>query len=938
MLVMLLVGGGNYAWAQKTLFSQDFSQGSLTYTQNVAYTKTSGLANLVGDGDNLFTSITTSNKNSTGIAINNTTGGNSTDATGIFQADFTGNTGGYWSVIRTRDFAATAPTALKMTIDVWIKVESGETNKIGVAFAIGDGFSDGLNGTISASTMLVHSGFSITEESSPTIAEYAAYGSSGTDIYNTKLDQEKWLSFTWIINNTGNTLTYDNPTGLGTSMVENDKFDLWLKIREDADDSYIRVVSGQAATTATKDLQELYIGSTGGKKMEFRMDNIVVYDLTPAAEAYTVTFDAGSHGTCGTSSLEEASIGAGVTLPSVTANTGYTFDGWYTSADVKAGDAGDTYYPSDNLTLYAHYSAKTYTITLDDNGGTADGSATATYDSNALTSITKPTYAGHAVSGYYKEAELTNLIADAEGNLEENTDYTDASGNWTNDGAVTLYTKWQELAAYTVTFNANTNGTCATSSLTESVGGAGVTLPTVAPNAHYVFNGWYDAASAGTKVGDAGDTYYPTANTTLYAQYTLQYTVTYNGNGNTGGSVPIDSDSPYTSGATVTVLGNSGSLVKSGYTFLGWNTESDRSGTNYSAGSTFDIDDDVTLYAAWGENYCELKPATSGSAPSASDVITMQSGAFGGTMTALSSNLSYTTNGLKFSSSSDTKVSVTLNDYMQPGTTILLTLYSEGSSTRGLHLYTSGGAKITSLNFPSTASSGDVSTFKYTVVSNDGLSGTNVFQLWRNNNVSLQSLTVTDCQPGGVINAAGWNTYSSNKKLDLSTISGGTAYVASSTADGKVKMTKCTGIVEAGTGLMIKGTTGDTFTIDATTEDDDFDGTNLLVGLPNGGTVSANNGNYVFGWADAADPGFYLINSTEPTLGIGKAYLHVSSETARLAISFGDDTPTSINSVDNSQESNANSCYYDLQGRKVKNPVKGLYIVGGKKVFVGDKH
>ena len=80
---------------------------------------------------------------------------------------------------------------------------------------------------------------------------------------------------------------------------------------------------------------------------------------TRSSETYTVTFDAGSNGSCDTSSLTEESAGAGVTLPSVTANINYTFNGWYTSATegTKVGDAGDTYTPTSNVTLYAQYSA-----------------------------------------------------------------------------------------------------------------------------------------------------------------------------------------------------------------------------------------------------------------------------------------------------------------------------------------------------------------------------------------------------------------------------------------------------------------------------------------------------------------------------------------------------------------------------------------------------
>ena len=76
------------------------------------------------------------------------------------------------------------------------------------------------------------------------------------------------------------------------------------------------------------------------------------------------------------------------------------------------------------------------------------------------------------------------------------------------------------------------------------------------------------------------------------------YTVTYNGNAHTGGTVPTDS-TPYPSGATVTVLGNNGNLAKTGNTFAGWNTAANGSGASYNAGSTFTIYANTTLYAQW---------------------------------------------------------------------------------------------------------------------------------------------------------------------------------------------------------------------------------------------------------------------------------------------------------------------------------------------------
>ena len=83
-----------------------------------------------------------------------------------------------------------------------------------------------------------------------------------------------------------------------------------------------------------------------------------------------------------------------------------------------------------------------------------------------------------------------------------------------------------------------------------------------------------------------------------------QYTVTYNGNGGDSGTVPDDSNS-YSSGATVTVMDNTGDLmnidgITTAYYFDGWNTMTDGSGTPYAPGGTFTIGAaDVILYAVW---------------------------------------------------------------------------------------------------------------------------------------------------------------------------------------------------------------------------------------------------------------------------------------------------------------------------------------------------
>src|SRR5690349_9410149 len=75
--------------------------------------------------------------------------------------------------------------------------------------------------------------------------------------------------------------------------------------------------------------------------------------------------------------------------------------------------------------------------------------------------------------------------------------------------------------------------------------------------------------------------------------------VIYNGNGNTGGSVPVDGNT-YNPGDNVTVLGNTGSLAKGSDQFAYWNTAANGTGAVQGPGAMFAIGaTDVTLFAQW---------------------------------------------------------------------------------------------------------------------------------------------------------------------------------------------------------------------------------------------------------------------------------------------------------------------------------------------------
>jgi uncharacterized repeat protein (TIGR02543 family) len=90
------------------------------------------------------------------------------------------------------------------------------------------------------------------------------------------------------------------------------------------------------------------------------------------------------------------------------------------------------------------------------------------------------------------------------------------------------------------------------------------------------------------------------ADKTLYAQWvnaTPQYTVTYDGNGSTGGAVPAP-PTTYPGGVRATIFGQA-TLTRPGYSFLGWNSAADGTGSVYQPTSSVVINSDITLYAQW---------------------------------------------------------------------------------------------------------------------------------------------------------------------------------------------------------------------------------------------------------------------------------------------------------------------------------------------------
>ena len=90
--------------------------------------------------------------------------------------------------------------------------------------------------------------------------------------------------------------------------------------------------------------------------------------------------------------------------------------------------------------------------------------------------------------------------------------------------------------------------------------------------------------------------------------------------------------------------------------------------------------------------------------------------------------------------------------------------------------------------------------------------------------------------------------------------------------------------------------------------------------------------------ADSRNPiGFYKLNNTVTTIPGNKAFLVLTNAEAQaksFVLEFEDGSTTGIESIESSKNSTEDGVYYDLQGRRVENPTRGVYIVNGKKVVI----
>ncbi|PYE60859.1 putative repeat protein (TIGR02543 family), partial [Aneurinibacillus soli] len=305
--------------------------------------------------------------------------------------------------------------------------------------------------------------------------------------------------------------------------------------------------------------------SDAGLTNAFNFSTTITGDTTLYAKwtsnDYTVTFNSN-----GGSAVTSQTVAHGnqASKPTDPTKAGNTFGGWYSDAGLTNAFNFSTTITGDT-TLYAKWTANSYTVTFNSNGGSAVTNQTVVHEGTA-SEPTAPTKTGYTFGGWYSDAGLTNAF--------------NFSTTITED--TTLYGKWT-ANSYTVMFNSN--GGSAVTSQTVAHGNQ-ASKPTDPTKAGYTFGGWYSDAGL-TNAFSFSTTI--TGDTTLYAKWTSNdYTVTFNSN---GGSTVANQTVAHGGTASEPTA-----PTKAGNTFGGW--YSDAGLTNAFAFTTV-ITENTTLYAKW---------------------------------------------------------------------------------------------------------------------------------------------------------------------------------------------------------------------------------------------------------------------------------------------------------------------------------------------------
>ena len=621
-------------------------------------------------------------------------------------------------------------------------------------------------------------------------------------------------------------------------------------------------------------------------------EEFVTLVATFKAITYTITYDLAG-GTVATANPATYNVeSAAITLVNPT-REGYTFAGWTGTAldgsavevSIPAGSTGDRTYT-------ATWTPITYTISYDLAGGSVAGGLPAssyTIESAAIT-LPTPTKTGYTFKGWKLDGAGEAQMA-----------VTIAAGSTGNKA----YTATWQINQYTITFDSNGGSTVP--SITQDYASA-VSAPADPTREGYTFAGWNQDVP----------TTIPAENVTLTAQWTInQYTITFNtGGGSEVAAITQDYNTAVTAPAAPT---------KTGYTFKGWTP---------AVPSTIPAEN-MTLTAQWTINQYTITFDTDDG--SAVPSITQDYN------TAVTAPAAPTKTGYTFAGWTPVvpttipaeditvKAQWTINTYSVSITGAGVTADNMNPKYQDdvvITIAEDPDRTLTSLKVNGEEVKDDMVGNQYTIESVAG-------------NVTVVATFASTKEFITLPASSDYATFSCSQDLDFSEVSGLKAYIASGfdKTTGTVLLTRVES-VPAGTGLLLRGTAGETYKVPYAESASYY--VNMLKPVLTATTIDQTEGDYTnYFLGKQGDPeviGFYKGKAEGTAVSAQKAYLQlptsaVAAGTKSIGINF-DDT-TGVGEVKASTM--APEGVYDIHGRKIpagQKLTRGIYIINGKKVSI----
>ena len=275
--------------------------------------------------------------------------------------------------------------------------------------------------------------------------------------------------------------------------------------------------------------------------------------------------------------------------------TGWDFGGWYLDTGFKKPVSELTTDQAKALTVYAQWTAHTYTIVFDKNADNATGTVKDqlhTYDKAVALTANAYKRPGFTFTGWNTEA---NGSGTAYADKLKITNLTEENG-----AVITLYAQWAPIS-----YAINYKNVLATDENPNPVSYTGldetITL-TALQRTGWDFGGWY--LDTGFKKPVSELTTDQAKALTVYAQWTAHtYTVVFDKNADDATGTVKDQLHTYDKAVALTA----NAYKRVGYTFIGWNTEPNGTGTAYTdklkvTNLTEENGAVITLYAQWSNN------------------------------------------------------------------------------------------------------------------------------------------------------------------------------------------------------------------------------------------------------------------------------------------------------------------------------------------------